>query len=184
MNKREEIISSRKNKEGNVSLMLDSYIDIFSSFDPRHYSHRSLSIDFLNEAKRAVREKTPEELQINLLVPENKRDTATESIIKKRLREYFRKHVEIIKREKLKILWQGISFVIFGIILMIIATFVLFKFRENSFLTTFLVVLLEPGGWFLFWEGLDLLIFDVKNKNPELEFYRKMLKCRISFASY
>ena len=36
-------------KEGNVSLVLESYNDIFSDFDPRNYSERALSDDFLIE---------------------------------------------------------------------------------------------------------------------------------------
>ena len=34
-----------------ISLILDTYDDMFSSFDPRPYSQRALSEDFLSEAK-------------------------------------------------------------------------------------------------------------------------------------
>ena len=39
-----------------ISLWLDDYADIFSDFDPRPFSQRALSDDFLNEAKKVVRE--------------------------------------------------------------------------------------------------------------------------------
>ena len=38
-------------KEGNISLILDSYDDIFSDFDQRDFSERSLSDDFLIECR-------------------------------------------------------------------------------------------------------------------------------------
>jgi len=49
---------------------------------------------------------------------------------------------------------------------------------------TFLVILLEPGGWFLFWEGLNLIIFETKEETPDFSFYEKMSKCSINFSSY
>lgn len=74
-----------------VSLWLDSYDDIFSDFDPRPYSQRALSDDFLEEAKKAVKEKKTGELELRLLVPHSQRDLEKEIIIKRRLREYFKK---------------------------------------------------------------------------------------------
>ncbi|MBI2151367.1 hypothetical protein HYU21_01420, partial [Candidatus Woesearchaeota archaeon] len=46
MNKKEERIEFEV-REGNISLVLDSYDDIFSDFDPRDYSEKALSEDFL-----------------------------------------------------------------------------------------------------------------------------------------
>ena len=39
-------------KEGNISLILDSYDDIFSDFDPRDFSERSLNWGFSGGEKR------------------------------------------------------------------------------------------------------------------------------------
>jgi hypothetical protein len=65
---------------------------------------------------------------------------------------------------------------------MFAGTWVLFRF-DRSFWTSFGVVLLEPAGWFTFWEGLDLLVMRGRNADPELDFYRKMSGARISFSS-
>ena len=43
--------------ESKMSLILDTYLDIFSSFDPRPYEERSLSDDFLDECKKMVIDK-------------------------------------------------------------------------------------------------------------------------------
>ena len=168
---------------GKISLMLDDYNDIFSDFDPRPNLVRMLSVDFLDEIKRATRDKK-EGLELNFLIPQHLREIKEEVIIKKRLKNHFKKHYEASKQEVKSVVREGILFVAFGVILMFLATYVLFTFKESTFLTTFLVVILEPAGWFLFWEGLDLIIFEPKKKNPDLSFYKKMSKAVINFNSY
>lgn len=167
-----------------ISLWIDHYNDIFSDFDPRPYSQRALSDDFLSEARKASRDKPFGTLDLNFLVPKDKRKFEKEMIIKKRLRSHFKKHLEISKKEFKKPLIQGILFCVFGTILMFLAALILFKIGERDFLIYFLIILLEPAGWFLFWEGLGLIIFESKKKKPTLDFYEKMSKCRINFLSY
>src|SRR3989339_701864 len=53
-----------------VSMWLDGYDDIFSDFDPRPYSQRSLSDDFLSEAKKVSSGKTGDRLELRFLIPE------------------------------------------------------------------------------------------------------------------
>ena len=67
---------------------------------------------------------------------------------------------------------------------MVTATFIIFYKEDKDILINFLIVVLEPGGWFLFWEGLGLIIFETKKRKHELEFYEKMSGCDISFISY
>ena len=55
-----------------VSLSLNGYNDLFSYFDPRTYSQRTLSDDFLVEAKHALRDRNQAGLELNLLVPADK----------------------------------------------------------------------------------------------------------------
>jgi len=45
-------------------------------------------------------------------------------------------------------------------------------------------VVLEPAGWFLFWIGGEKLVYERREKYPELEFYKKMAKTEISFHAY
>ena len=167
-----------------VSLVLNKYDDIFSSFDPRPYSERSLSVDFLAEAKRATRETDTGELELRILLPKSERRVEKESAIKKRLREHFRKHADILDKERHGIFNEGLFFIIFGIIFMFAAAFILFKYPHRDLFGEFLVVLLEPGGWFLFWEGLDLILFESKKGKLDLDFYRKMSRADIVFSYY
>ena len=167
-----------------ISLLLDSYDDIFSDFDPRAYSQRALSDDFLSEAKRASRDRASGTIELRFLVPVTIRNPNNELIIKKRLREHFRKHYALIKNEIDTVIKQGITFIISGILIMLITTFILLRQNQRNFLMSFFVVLLEPAGWFLFWEGLELIIFKSKIKKPDLDFNEKMAKCEMTFLSY
>ena len=168
-----------------VSLVVDNYDEIFSSFDPRPYSNRALSVDFLDEARRATRELNDGAFELRFLLPAEERKIERESVIKKRLKEHFKKHHDLLEKEKKQIVRQGWKFVIFGFAFMFFAAFILYYYHAKiSFFKEFLIVLLEPGGWFLFWEGLDLIIFKSKTITPDLEFYRKMTKAEVVFMHY
>ena len=171
-------------KMSEVSLWLDNYDDIFSDFDPRPYSQRALSDDFLSEAKKVSRGKASGVIEVKLLVPHDKRNSYQETIIKKRLREHFKNQSVFLHEEIGSMIRQGVIFVVVGIIFMAVASFILFTSPEKSFLFSFLVALFEPAGWFLFWEGMRQVIFEAKAKRPEIEFNDKMAKWEIVFISY
>ncbi|MFA4820516.1 MAG: hypothetical protein WC613_06190 [Candidatus Aenigmatarchaeota archaeon] len=166
-----------------ISLRIDTYNDIFSSFDPRPYSQKSISVDFISEAKRVARDKTSGSLELKLLMEKKKRNALHERMIKKRMRNHFMNHRNMLLKEKNSLIRTGVSFIAFGIILMFLATMIIFS-GATGLLWTFMIVLLEPGGWFLFWEGLNQIVFEAKKINPDLKFYTKMMKCRIEFLSY
>lgn len=165
-----------------IPLWLDDYNDLFSDFDPRNYSHRALSQDFLDELKRASRDK-PKKVKLGLLIPKVKRNEKEEFVIKRRLREHFMKHFLMLKKEHGKTLREGAIFLTLGIAFMVMTTYFLIHRRDNYFLTL-ISVFLEPGGWFLFWEGLYLMIFESRKKHPDLKFYKKMSKLKTEFKSY
>ena len=167
-----------------ISLWLDNYDDIFSDFDPRPISQRALSDDFLREAKKASRENVSGAIDLTLLIPTNERNTYQENVIKKRLKAHFNKHFNLLKKEKKGMINKGLLFTLLGILLMFIATFILVEYNEKGLFMNFIIVLIEPGGWFLFWEGLNITIFESKRINPDLEFYKKISKGEISFSSY
>lgn len=167
----------------NISLTLREYNDIFSDFDLRDYSVRSLSVDFLHEAKRAAVDKS-ESLELNLLVPESKRDPKTEATIKTRLKEHFARHFFLLKKERSKITVKGLIMTFIGVALMLGAGYLLWSSLNQATIGMFLLILLEPAGWFFFWEGLDLVIFKPNDHSADLNFYRKMSQARVRFVSY
>ena len=79
---------TEKLKEANISLIINNYNDIFSSFDPRSYLEKALSDDFLQECKRAARDKE-EGIELRILVPKKARDVKEEWKIKKKQQQAF-----------------------------------------------------------------------------------------------
>lgn len=157
-----------------ITLMLDRYEDIFSSFDARPYSERALSVDFLEEIRRASADKTDEGVDLVLLMPKDKRDERHEATIKERLAAHFKKHHRQLVKDKQGINRLGLQMIVFGTIFMIAAALILHKNTSESLVFSFLVVFLEPAAWFLLWEGMDQIVFKAKEMNKELDFYHKM----------
>jgi len=166
-----------------ISILTKGYDDIFSDFDPRNFSQRSLSEDFLFEAKRAAKDKNSGTIQLRFMVPHRMRNPEKEMVIKKRLHEHFRHHYELIMKEKRDMVRKGIVMTAIGILLLLAATFAS-PMQAKSFLMRLIFVTLEPTSWFIAWYGLDNIFSKARHGNPDYDFYRKMAKCEILFFSY
>ena len=174
--------TTRLMKLSEISLWLDTYDDIFSDFDPRPYSERALSDDFLSEAKKASKEKTSGRIELRFIVPGEQRNNDLEVIIRKRLHEHFRKHAVQLEEEAKMLQRRGVITAAFGFLLMMLASYVSWR-KSDSFIYSMLMTVLEPSGWFITWFGLDQLFYTSNQKKPDLEFYMKMAKCDIEFIS-
>jgi hypothetical protein len=170
-------------KQGNISLILDGYEDLFSDFDPRSYSERTLSDDFISECKKVVREKRGEmsSLELRLLVPKYKRKISDENIIKRRLKDYFQKQANEKEKELGQSRSEGIKWILIGLALSLLSTF--FVHQTNPIFNLPLIIT-EPGGWFSLWTGLDKLFIEPKSKKPEFEFYNNMARMSVRFLNY
>ena len=178
-----EILDTELIQQANIPLVLNSYIDIFSSFDPRPFSEKALSDDFLIECKRAARDKDDVGLELILAIPKEKRNIGDEFKIKKRLREHFHKHFLEKEREMLKIKKEGFGWVFLGSFIMVFVLYGLFSFDSNIFLRS-LMTLLEIPSWFLIWEGMGKILIDSRKLEPDFHFYKKMASCEIVFKGY
>jgi|SRR3989338_1628302 len=167
---------------GEISLLLDNYDDIFSSFDPRPYNFRALSDDFLQEAKRATLDKDGS-LELHFLIPESKRDLALETKIRQRLHEHFKRHREILSKEIVDTKRKGFFMALAGILMIVVASYLSFL-ESAAFLIHFFIIVLEPAGWFTAWTGMDEVYYTVRQKKPDLDFHSKMMHASILFNSY
>jgi hypothetical protein len=179
---KEELIDEEKFKEANISLIIDTYDDIFSDFDPRDFNQRAISDDFLLECKRAARDKL-NGIEVRVMVPRSIRSFKDETKIKKRLREHFAHHFEIEKKEIKKIVAEGISWFALGTVFILGVTW-LDTIEVKNFGLKILEVMLEPAGWFSFWEGLGKVFIVTKEKSENYEFYKKMINAEINFVEY
>jgi hypothetical protein len=175
-----EVEKEDEMRQGNISLILEGYNDLFSDFDPRPTEQRALSDDFLIEVKRAARDKELG-LELRLLMPKIKRNLLEESKIKKRIKTHFNKYYKEKIRDIKRLRIEGGLLCFVGIALSIAATFI---YSNTSFLSTLALVILEPAGWFSIWNGLDKLFFEIRGKKPEIDFYKKMANAEVSFISY
>jgi hypothetical protein len=166
-----------------ISLWLDTYDDIFSDFDPRPFSHRSLSQDFLQEAKRASIDKAGETILLQFLIPAKIRVAEHESMIKKRLRDHFKKHYHVLMAEAKRTTVKGVFLTAVGTLMILGATYI---YPENTtgFFQRLAFVVLEPSGWFISWVGLENVFHSMGQRKPDIEFYKKMSACEIQFVSY
>ncbi|MDP3027785.1 MAG: hypothetical protein Q8N63_08835 [Nanoarchaeota archaeon] len=167
-------------REGNISLILDSYDDIFSDFDPRPYTVKQLSDDFLSECKKASVDKN-NGIELRFLVPKHKRSANHEYEIRKRLRTHFQKHHKEKEKEIRQIKKEGLVWFFLGAVVMLISAYV---YKFPGFLFEFIFVISQPAGWFFFWEGLGKIFMEAKKKKPDYEFYKKMSKAKIYFLDY
>lgn len=180
---KKETLGGKQPQKIVVSLWLDNYDNIFSDFDPRSYSHRALSDDFLVEARKVTREIAPGVLDVTFLIPHAVRDISQEKIIKERLHAHFRKHAQMLEDECRAEVKRGIFLIIGGVIATMAAT-TFSLFSEQSFINHFFRVALEPAGWFCTWTGLDLIFNREKSERLELQFNKKMAKAEIDFDTY
>lgn len=164
----------------NISIWLDTYDDIFSDFDPRPYSERTLSDDFLVEVRKVCRESDETIHELKLLIPADKRNIPDEEIITKRLNSLFKKgHRKYLEQNKY-VLRKGLLFIFTGFLLLLAASY-LSAMKSGMLSINVLLVICEPSGWFLVWSGFDSLFYTSKQSKTEFEFYNKLSKSHISF---
>lgn len=170
-----------KMKQANISLITDNYEDIFSDFDPRPYLERSLSEDFLEECKRAARDKK-DGLELRILIPKDKRNLKEEWKIKKRLKDHFSHHLEIENKNLRSMKRGGFFWVGLGVIINVIVVSGLLNFNSNIVHT--ILGVFEVPSWFLIWEGMTKILIESKEIKPAYDFYKKMAKAEINFTEY
>ena len=166
-----------------IGVWLDTYDDIFSDFDPRPYSERSISDDFLSETRKMFREDPKGRVELKLLIPRKEREKGDETIVGERLRRYF-KLIEKIERKKIaSITKRGGALSTFGFLLLFIAVLIS-RMEISSLFTDTMLIIFEPAGWFTIWFGLDQIFYQLPEKKKYLRFFTKMAKAEIHFESY
>ena len=184
--KRIEINSVSKQslvKLSEISILLNSYNDIFSAFDPSEYSERTLSDDFIVQAKNFSKTKDGNKMSLKLLLPASARNEQDEKIIIKRLHFHFKDAYQQVANEVNKTKRKGIILSVIGIVLMLSASYLSFM-KPEKYHIHFLIVVFEPAGWFLLWAGLDHLVYQSKSSKKDFNFYSKMTKSEIKFFTY
>lgn len=166
-----------------LSIWLDSYNDIYSDFDSRAYNERVLSDDFIYEVRKMAKEKPNGKIELKLLMPADSRNSETETVIVKSLHAHFRHFAHLNLAERRKILGRGLIMLTAGLILLASATY-FSAISGQSVSLNIIRVILEPGGWFLAWSGLENVFYKARKMNPDFEFNNRMGHSEIRFLSF
>jgi len=141
-----------------ISIVIDTWDDIFSDFDPRPLDQRTFSEDFIHELKKRYQETRTGRILISICAPETLRDTAAEKVVIQRLKREFRRESLQSRREIRRIRQRGLIFVACGVCFLATLTFLRYA-QKFSLLTMDLIgIVLMPLGWFGIWEGLSKLV--------------------------
>ncbi|MDE1851921.1 MAG: hypothetical protein KGH69_04515 [Candidatus Micrarchaeota archaeon] len=170
-------------EKAEISLILDTYDDIFSDFDPRSYAERALSVDFLSETRREARDKDTG-IELNLLIPKAARNLADEETIKTRLKAYFRKSYRYAKEELSKRSRQALALVVVGVVIGTADVYMLSLEGISPILKSAIEVVLTPASWYTLWTGFDELMIKPREAEAEKAFYKKMSAAQIIFTPY
>ena len=164
-----------------MGFWLDSYDDLFSDFDPRSYSNKQLSDDFLFELKRRYRESPKGGLETKFYIPRKIRDGKIENSAKKKMRDYFSFELKRIEKRILQRRQTGIIYLAFGVLILTINGIFAWDYRDDRILQ-FLGFILAPAGWFSAWTSFEHFIIVPREDSEKREFFSRMVKCKFEFV--
>ncbi|MCX8198108.1 MAG: hypothetical protein N3F07_02850 [Candidatus Micrarchaeota archaeon] len=162
-----------------ITIKLDTYDDIFSDFDPRPYSQRELSEDFLKEVQRRYMEDKHGRFEVHFTIPSSERDTKEEALIKKRIREHFSQMAKAEHEEIKKTQRRGYVYIAIGAAVLLANVAALFTLHESSWFYQVLSILLVPAGWYGMFTGIGKVIDE-----PVLSAEKKAVYERFEKANY
>jgi hypothetical protein len=165
-----------------ISLSLDSYDDIYSDFDSRHYLKRRISEDFIDELKMSLKFKPEHIDNLVLLLPAGMRKMEIEKEIAINIKNQLHGRYEFLNNAAKRTYRNGLVLIVAGLVIMTINSLLSYK-NYTSYLMTVLRVILEPASWFMIWNGLDFLIYEYRKAKKETEAYCALEQLKIHFQN-
>ncbi len=164
-----------------IAVVIDTWDDIFSDFDPSPLNERTVSGDFVEELKKRYRETQRGSFVITICAPVSLKDSDSERMVTQRLKKHFRYVFLMKKKDIMRYRLRGVIFVVIGIsslTFLTLATY--FKFLGDLAIELSAIVLM-PLGWFGFWEGLSKLIDTSPKRILEENLFEKLSKASYQF---
>lgn len=171
-----------QHRGSDIGVWVDCYDDIFSDFDLRPYTARNISDDFLRELRKLSHETDSHIDELRLLLPAKARDLPSESIITRRLHWHFTKNLHYFQKKRKAEGRKDVLLSVLGILMMLSAAYIS-SVKTQGLMLHILLVIFEPAGWFLVWISMEHLINSSRKEKPEIEFYSKMTRCKITFQN-
>ncbi|MBU1122676.1 MAG: hypothetical protein ABIH71_02655 [Candidatus Omnitrophota bacterium] len=141
-----------------ISIVIDTWDDVFSDFDPRPLNERTLSEDFIAELKKRYRETRKGDFIVTLYAPFSLKNEKSENMVAQRLKKHFRHRFLQRQKDIVRIRVRGVIFVVSGIsfltFLMLITYFKIYRELTVEILS----IIFMPLGWFGIWEGFSKIV--------------------------
>lgn len=165
-----------------LSLWLDSYDDIFSDFDSRHYLKRRISEDFIEELQMSLKYRHEQPDSLILLLPEAQRNAEVEKEISVSIKEQLRDRIEILQNKSGKTRMRGTALLVSGMLIMLLDSLIVWKIQSH-YPGVVLRIVMEPAGWFMIWNGLDYLVYEYRSIKKETAFYKTIERLGLHFKN-
>ncbi|MFH1063102.1 MAG: hypothetical protein V1747_09515 [Candidatus Omnitrophota bacterium] len=157
-----------------IDIIIDTWDDVFSDFDPRSLSERTLSEDFIIELRQRSRETNKGDFIVTICAPESLRDKKTEQTVAKRLKRHFLHRSLVSRKTNAHIRLRGIVFVLCGICFLTFLTLAAYYKLFSDLTINILSIVVMPLGWFGIWEGFSKIVDISPAYIQEEKFYTKL----------
>lgn len=141
-----------------IAIVIDSWDDIFSDFDPRPLNERILSEDFIVELRRRYRETRRGDFVVTICAPKALKDDKSENMVIQRLKKHFRHRFLQRQKEIIRLRIKGGIFVVFGIFCLAFLMLVTYFKIYLRLTIEILSIIFMPLGWFGIWEGFSKIV--------------------------
>lgn len=166
---------------GEIAIVIDTWDDVFSDFDPRPLSERTVSGDFIDELKKRYKETRRGDFIITIYAPVGLKNDKSERMVTQRLKKHFLHRYLQKKKSIAKLRQRGAVFVLVGIASLTFLTFAAYYKFLSELASQMAAIVLMPLGWFGFWEGLSKLIDTSPGSIQDEVLFRKLSKATYRF---
>ena len=177
----EKKIEQRENDLREIAIVIDTWDDIFSDFDPRPLSDRMVSSDFIGELKKRYKETRSGDFLITIYASPSLKNVESERMVTKRLKQHFRQKFLQKKKILIHIRTRGIVFVIIGICSLSFLTLATYYKFLNELTIQLAGIIFMPLGWFGLWEGFSKLIDTSPALIEDTKLFEKLSKTKYEF---
>ena len=173
---------SRSALRREVIIGINSYDDLFSDFDPRPFSQKAVSDDFMSELNKLIVENDEHIKALIFQMPHSARNPQSEEMIAKRLEHDFARIHANVSHDLQAMYSGGIIKAVIGVAALMGALSVN-TLNLSSLWRNLCTVILEPAGWFFIWSGLEEALNGSRLPKLKRNFYARLRRCKIEFAS-
>jgi hypothetical protein len=166
-----------------ISIWLDKYEDLFSNFDAANLKARALSNSFLAEIHKLVHAGEAGNIELKFNIMLDQPNAEAETFITENIHSYFARRAETARYDKRVILRRGWIYTILGFAINTILI-ALGQTWDTELAVKGVELMATPIGWFLVWNGLDLVFVQAKKEQPVIDFNQKMTTAKLTFISF